>query len=124
MSDQDILLQMQKQLGRIESDITYIKETADKNRKESQKADEQQANKLEEYFDYAKKRQDSIKEGLEHRLDMVENKVVELEEKKGKTLVKWWDRLVDKLVWVFILAAVAVLLKWLNAPPEVVGAMK
>lgn len=48
-------------------------------------------------------------------------RLVNLETKKEKTLAKWYDRILDKAVWILILAAMAVFLKWLNVPSEIVN---
>jgi len=54
-------------------------------------------------------------------ISKIEARLTSLETKKEKTLAKWYDKIVDKLVWVFIIGALVVLLKWLNAPPEIMN---
>lgn len=57
-------------------------------------------------------------ESIERKLEGLDTRITSIETKKEKTLAKWWDRLIDRLVWCFIIAGGIVLLKWLNAPPE------
>lgn len=58
---------------------------------------------------------------IEKKLEQFESRLTIVETKKEKTLAKWYDRIVDKLAWVFIIGAIVVILKWLNAPPEVIN---
>lgn len=58
---------------------------------------------------------------IEKKLEQFESRLIIVETKKEKTLAKWYDRIVDKLAWVFIIGAIVVILKWLNAPPEVIN---
>jgi magnesium-transporting ATPase (P-type) len=62
-----------------------------------------------------------LKQALSTRIAEIETRVTNLEQKKEKTLAKWWDKLIDKLIWIVIIAALVVLLKWLGAPPEIVN---
>lgn len=61
------------------------------------------------------------KKDINERIDGLENRIIEVETKKEKTLVKWYDRIADKVVNAFLIAGGVVLLKWLNVPHEVVG---
>ena len=60
-------------------------------------------------------------EGFETKLNGMEARINTVETKKEKTIAKWYDRIVDKIVWIFIIGAIVVLLKWLNAPPELLN---
>jgi archaellum component FlaC len=61
------------------------------------------------------------KKDINERIDGLENRIIEVETRKEKTLVKWYDKIADKIVNAFLIAGGAVLLKWLNVPHEVVG---
>ena len=61
------------------------------------------------------------KKDINDRIDGLETRIIEVETKKEKTLVKWYDKIADKLVNAFLIAGGVVLLKWLNVPHEVVG---
>lgn len=61
-----------------------------------------------------------FREGINKSLSEFNSRLTALETKKEKTLAKWYDRVVDKLVWIFIIGALVVLLKWLDAPTEIV----
>jgi chromosome segregation ATPase len=62
-----------------------------------------------------------MKNAFKVDISKIEARLTSLETKKEKTLAKWYDKIVDKLVWVFIIGALVVLLKWLNAPPEIMN---
>lgn len=119
-----VLMSMSQQLGRIESDIQNIKDDV----AELKSADSKQDVHLQEMYDkamsYAAARQDSIRDSLQAQITVNTNDIAELKTVKEKKLVKWWDRIVDKVLWALIIAALAVLLKWLQMPPEVLGGLK
>ncbi len=155
--DDKILLDIQKQLGRIEATSSAIKEDIADLKAKDVEADQKLEQAYNKAMDYARTRQDQIKENLQHQIDnnkslivsmnesfanlnknidtlfkeftervneklaTLNSRVSELETKKQKTIVKWWDRIVDKLGWIAVIAALAVLLKWLNAPPEIMS---
>jgi chromosome segregation ATPase len=130
--DDNILLNMQKQLGSIESTLNSVKEDI----VELKSKDLDQSQALEAAYNKAKARQDSIRDDLQHQIennrllittvndrftDTIKSfgaRIEEVENKKDKTIVNWWNKLVDRLIWAFMIAAGVVLLKWLNAPPE------
>jgi archaellum component FlaC len=148
-----VLLEIQKQLGKVDATTTAIKDDI----AELKQKDISQTEELEEAYAKAKARQDSIRDDLQHQIDgnktliltvsesintlnrnidklfkdfssSVEDKLSSfnkrldnLETKKEKTLVKWWDKILDKVIWIFVAAAIVVLLKWLNAPPEIMN---
>ena len=58
---------------------------------------------------------------VEKKLEQFESRLYLVETKKEKTLAKWYDRIVDKIMWIIIIAVIIVLLKWLNAPPEIMN---
>ena len=157
METEKVLLDIQNQLGRIEATTTAVKEDISELKKKDIEADQKLEQAYQKAMDYAKTRQDNIREDLQHQIDnnktliltvsksindlntniekvttelkdsltekigKVEKRVEVLETRKEKTLAKWYDRIVDKLVWVFVIGAIVVLLKWLNAPPEVMS---
>ena len=43
-----------------------------------------------------------------------------IETKKEKSLVKWYDKLVDKLLWAIIISIAILALKWIGAPIDVI----
>lgn len=61
------------------------------------------------------------KKDINDRIDGLEDRIIEVETKKEKTLVKWYDRIADKVVNAFLIAGGVILLKWLNVPSDVVG---
>lgn len=61
------------------------------------------------------------KKDINDRVDGLEDRIEAVETKKEKTLVKWYDKIADKLVNAFLIACGVILLKWLNVPHEVVG---
>lgn len=119
-----VLMSMSQQLGRIESDIQNIKDDVS----DLKSADSKQDVHLQEMYDkamsYAAARQDSIRDSLQAQITVNTNDIAELKTVKERRLVKWWDRIVDILVGAFIIAGITVLLKWLQAPPEVIGGLK
>ncbi len=58
---------------------------------------------------------------VEKKLEQFESRLYLVETKKEKTLAKWYDRIVDKIMWIIIIAVIVVLMKWLNAPPEIMN---
>ena len=155
--ENEILLKMQEQLGKIEASTSAIKEDINELKQKDIEADNRLEQAYQKAMDYAKTRQDNIRDDLQHQIDnnktliltisksisdlnqnfekvtaelketvnerieMVSKRVEVLETKKEKTLAKWYDKIVDTLMWLFIIGAMAVLLKWLNAPPEIVN---
>lgn len=61
------------------------------------------------------------KKDINERIDGLENRIIEVETRKERNLVKWYDKIADKIVNAFLIAGGVVLLKWLNVPREVVG---
>lgn len=61
------------------------------------------------------------KKDINERIDGLENRIIEVETRKERNLVKWYDKIADKIVNAFLIAGGVVLLKWLNVPHEVVG---
>jgi hypothetical protein len=62
-----------------------------------------------------------MKNAFKVDISKIEARLTSLETKKEKTLVKWWDKILDKVIWIFVAAGIVVLLKWLNAPPEIMN---
>lgn len=56
---------------------------------------------------------------IDKKLDEFDTRITTLETKKEKTLAKWYDKIIDKVSWLAILAALGAFFKWLNAPPEI-----
>ena len=61
------------------------------------------------------------KKDINDRVDGLEDRIKAVETKKEKTLVKWYDKIADKIVNAFLIAGGVILLKWLNVPHELVG---
>ncbi len=166
--DKKVLLDIQAQLGRIEAQnaaieatSTAIKEDIAELKQKDVEADEKLEKAYAKAMDYAKTRQDNIRDDLQHQIDNnktliltvsnnlsslnsniekftkewkksfeqsisewktdVNDRLSALEQKKEKMLAKWYDRIVDKIMWIVIIAVIVVLLKWLNAPPEIIN---
>ena len=173
--DKKVLLDIQAQLGRIEAQnaaievtSTAIKEDIAELKQKDAEADEKLERAYAKAMDYAKTRQDNIRDDLQHQIDNnktliltvsnnlsslntniekftkeikesteewkkgfeqsisvwktdVNNRLLALEQKKEKMLSKWYDRIVDKIMWIIIIAVIVVLMKWLNAPPEIMN---
>lgn len=163
MAEEEILLEIQKQLGRVESSIGSVKEDI----VELKSRDNEAKEDLDKAYAKAKARQDSIRDDLQHQIDGnktliltvnesigalnknidkmmksfsdgineqiarmddkfskmlegIDGRVKVLETKKERELVKWWDLIVGKVIWAFIIGGAIVLFKWLNVPAEVV----
>lgn len=152
-----VLLEIKEQLGVVAATTTAIKEDIAELKQKDVEADEKLEKAYAKATDYARTRQDKIRDDLQHQIDgnktliltinesirnlstsfekmtadlkeslslqisEIETRVKTLETKKEKTLAKWYDRIVDKLTWIFIVGAIVVLLKWLNAPTEIVN---
>ncbi len=152
-----VLLEIKEKLGKVDATTTAIQSDIVELKQKDVEADEKLEKAYAKALDYARTRQDKIREDLQHQIDgnktliltinesirnlntnfekmmndlkqafstqiaELENRVKNLEEKKEKILAKWWDRIIDKISWVFILGAIAVLLKWLNAPKEILS---
>lgn len=124
--EHDVLLQMSRQLGRIEAELSNVKEDIKCLRGDVQALqteDDVQQQALRDAYDrameYARKRQDGIKEELMTRINRNSQDIIEIKGKKAQTLTKWYDRLTDKLIWAFLAAALIVLLNWLSLPIEI-----
>lgn len=135
MDAEKMLMDINKQLGTIGANISEIKEDIS----ELKGRDSMQAKALEDAYNKAKARQDSIRDDMQHQIDNLSEQVhtsnsqiretiksfgeriEEVENKKEKTIAKWWDKIIDKIVWIFIIGGLVVLLRWLNAPPEVMS---
>lgn len=122
--ENDALLDIQKQLGRIEATIEAVKD--DVSELKNNAASQSEA--LEKAYEKAKARQDSIRDDLQHQIDgnkksleLLDKRIQTLETAKERNLVKWWDKVLDSVVWLAIIAVIAVIMKWLNAPAEIVN---
>ena len=89
-----------------------MQEQVNKFNENAMKSDEKIVTKLEEYFDYAKKRQDSIKETLEVTIQDHENRIVALENKTKNKLWSLFEKFKVALVSAIILAMVGLCLKF------------
>lgn len=115
-ADNDILLVIQNTLGRIEANISSLKEDV----QELKDKDYAQTKALESAYDKAKNRQDSIRDDLQHQINLLDKRIDIIETKKEKSLVKWYDKLVDKLLWAIIISIAILALKWIGAPIDVI----
>lgn len=115
-NDNDILLVIQNTLGRIEANISSLKEDV----QELKDKDYAQTKALESAYDKAKNRQDSIRDDLQHQINLLDKRIDTIETKKEKSLVKWYDKLVDKLLWAIIISIAILALKWIGAPIDVI----
>ena len=110
------------QLGRIEATIEAVKEDV----AELKLRAGAQSEDLESAYAKAKARQDSIRDDLQHQIQAnssaitsLDSRIAALETTKERTLVKWWDKLIDKVAWIVLIALIAVIFRWLNAPSEI-----
>lgn len=115
-AENDILLVIQNTLGRIEANISSLKEDV----QELKDKDYAQTKALESAYDKAKNRQDSIRDDLQHQINLLDKRIDTIETKKEKSLVKWYDKLVDKLLWAIIISIAILALKWIGAPIDVI----
>lgn len=150
-----LLMDFQNQLGRIEATTMAIKEDITDLKAKDVEADQKLEQAYNKAMDYARTRQDTIRDDLQHQIDNnktliltvnesinnlnknidkvfkdfskditekvedLDTRISTLETKKEKAVFKWYEKIADKVVWIFLLGALAVILKWLNAPPEV-----
>lgn len=115
-ADNDILLVIQNTLGRIEANISSLKEDV----QELKDKDSAQTKALESAYAKAKNRQDAIRDDLQHQINSLDKRIDTIETKKEKSLVKWYDKLVDKLLWAIIISIAILALKWIGAPIDVI----
>lgn len=115
-ADNDILLTIQNTLGRIEANISSLKEDV----QELKDKDYAQTQALEAAYDKAKNRQDSIRDDLQHQISLLDKRIDDIETRKEKSLVKWYDKLVDKLLWAIIISIAIMALKWVGAPIDII----
>ena len=62
-----------------------------------------------------------LSDSIEKKLEAFNDRLIVLETKKEKAIVKWYDRIIDKLIWIFVVGAIAVLLRWLHVPDEILN---
>lgn len=152
-----LLMDFQNQLGRIEATTMAIKEDINDLKAKDVEADQKLEQAYNKAMDYARTRQDTIRDDLQHQIDNnktliltvnesinnlnknidkvfkdfskditekvedLDSRITTLETKKEKAVFKWYEKIADKVVWIFLLGALVVILKWLNAPPEVIN---
>lgn len=152
-----LLMDFQNQLGRIEATTMAIKEDITDLKAKDVEADQKLEQAYNKAMDYARTRQDTIRDDLQHQIDNnktliltvnesinnlnknidkvfkdfskditekvedLDSRITTLETKKEKAVFKWYEKIADKVVWIFLLGALVVILKWLNAPPEVIN---
>ncbi len=152
-----LLMDLQNQLGRIEATTIAIKEDINDLKAKDVEADQKLEQAYNKAMDYARTRQDTIRDDLQHQIDNnktliltvnesinnlnknidkvfkdfskditekvedLDSRITTLETKKEKAVFKWYEKIADKVVWIFLLGALVVILKWLNAPPEVIN---
>ncbi len=152
-----LLMDFQNQLGRIEATTMAIKEDITDLKAKDVEADQKLEQAYNKAMDYARTRQDTIRDDLQHQIDnnktliltvnesinnlnenidkvfkefsqnindkveKIDTRVKALETKKEKTIAKWYEKIADKAIWIFLLGALAVILKWLHAPAEVIN---
>lgn len=152
-----VLLEIKERLGKVDATTTAIQSDITELKQKDVEADEKLEKAYAKALDYARTRQDKIKEDLQHQIDgnktliltindsirnlnanfekmttdlkqalsaqiaEIEARVTNLEQKKEKALAKWYDKLVDKLGTMFLIAIIIVIFKWLNVPPELIN---
>lgn len=103
------------------SDMKALQTRMDNIKLEFVKADEKITSKLEEYFEYAKNRQDSIKEGLEVSIKDHETRISNLENKTKNSLWAFFEKFKVALISAIILTLVGACMKFAT---EVIVALK
>lgn len=96
----------------LNSDIKDLQTRMDNIKLDFVKADEKITAKLEEYFEYAKNRQDSIKEGLEVTIKDHETRISNFENKTKNKIWAFWEKFKIALVGSVILALVSIIIKF------------
>lgn len=130
-----LLMDINKQLGTIGANIAEIKEDIS----DLKQKDASFSQSMEDLYAKAKARQDSIRDDMQHQIDNLSDKmrdhddrmrdtikafgqrIEDVESHKERAIAKWWDRIIDKVVWIFIIGGLVVILRWLNVPPEVLN---
>lgn len=105
--------EVKSEVKNLNSDIKEVQTRVDKFQEGCDKSDEKIIAKLEEYFDYAKKRQDSIKEGLEVTIKDHEARIHALENKPKNRMWALWEKFKVAFVGSVILALVAIAMKFI-----------
>lgn len=85
----NLIVGISKDVGEIKSDVKNVQQNVENNANEFMKSDEKLANKLEEYFDYAKNRQDKIKVELESKIATVKVELTDLLSKTNKNQLEY-----------------------------------
>lgn len=111
--DTKILLAIQNTLGKVEEAVTTVKEDI----AELKQNAKQQTQSMEAH-------QDAIRDDLQHQIDAVRDRVYALETKKEKTLVKWYDKLIDKLGWFVIISLLIIVFRFIGIPAELIALLR
>ena len=110
-----LLIGISKDVGEIKSDVKNVQKTVEDVRTDSTEHDKELSTRLEEYFDYAKKRQDSIKAELETKIGNVRSEVKDIDDKvtklEEKPKNKLWE-VYDKFKGLLLAAILAALVGW------------
>lgn len=91
----NLIVGISKDVGEIKSDVKNVQVNVENNANEFMKSDEKLASKLEEYFDYAKNRQDKIKVELEGKIATVKVELTDLISKTNKNQLEY-NESIDK----------------------------
>lgn len=117
MEFQDTLLQINTALGKISTDIEYIKADITDLKLKDKDADK----KLESTMTKVQKQQEMLREDIQHQLDAqrllittLTDRVSNIEGQKAKVLVKWYDKVVDKVVWTALATIGVLIVKYLG----------
>ena len=109
-----ILMDMSQQLGRIESDIQNIKTDVTDLKQADVDYNARLDAMYEKAMNYASRRQDSIRDSLQTQITRNTNDIAELKSMKGKKLAKWYDAVIDKLVWIALGTVGVLIVKWVK----------
>ena len=85
----NLIVGISKDVGEIKSDVKNVQQNVENNANEFMKSDEKLASKLEEYFDYAKNRQDKIKVELENKIGTVKIELTDSVTKMNKNQIEY-----------------------------------
>lgn len=85
----NLIVGISKDVGEIKSDVKNVQQNVENNANQFMKSDEKLASKLEEYFDYAKNRQDKIKVELENKIGTVKIELTDSVTKMNKNQIEY-----------------------------------
>lgn len=114
-----LLVEISRDVGEIKGDVKNVQNAVNEVSADSVSHDKELSERLDSYFTTMEKRQADIKTELESKLRNHEERILSLETKNEKMLAKWWNRIVEKIIWFFVIGGICVLMRWLHVPAEI-----